>query len=138
MSKELHKGAPPKNFVFGRENRKQPSEAEEMLWAHLRGQRLHGFKFRRQHPIGDFIADFYCHECKLIVELDGEYHNDKGQIQYDETRTYELKELKVNVIRFTNREVLNDIHAVLKKVGSELLDIFRKTQIEEGEKENVL
>ena len=132
MSKELHKGAMPQNFIFGRENRKQPTEAEEMLWAHLRGQRLHGFKFRRQHPIGDYIADFYCHECKLIVELDGEYHNDKGQIQYDESRTYELKELKVNVIRFTNREVLNDLHSVLEKIGSQLLDIFRKAQMEEG------
>ncbi|MGC1241070.1 MAG: endonuclease domain-containing protein [Chryseosolibacter sp.] len=82
---------------------------------------MHGYKFRRQHPIADFIADFYCHECKLIVELDGEYHDDIGQKQYDEGRTYELNELKVKVIRFTNREVFDHIAFVLDEISAHLV-----------------
>jgi very-short-patch-repair endonuclease len=138
MGNELHKGASPQNFFFGRENRKQPTKTEQILWSHLRDRKLHGFKFRRQHPIGDFIADFYCHECKMIVEVDGEYHNDIEQKQYDGGRTYELNELKVKVIRFSNREVLQDIDLVLKEIGSQLLEIFRKIQVEEGESDDEL
>ena len=84
MGEELHKGAPSKHFYFARENRKASTEAEKKLWKALRNRNLHGYKFRRQHPIFDFIADFYCHECKLIVELDGEYHNNIEQRQHDE------------------------------------------------------
>ena len=118
MAQEMYKGAPPKHFYYSRENRKRSTESEEVLWTHLRNGKLNGFKFRRQHPISDFVADFYCHECKLIVELDGEYHNDLSQKQYDEGRTYELNELKIKVIRFTNREVLEDIAFVLHEIGA--------------------
>ena len=90
------------------------------MWTHLRNRKLRGFKFRRQHPISDFIADFYCHECKLIVELDGEYHNNIEQRQYDNGRTYEINELHIKVIRFTNREVLEDFNFVLSKIKESL------------------
>lgn len=118
---ELHKGAPIRNFRYSRENRKQFTEAERRLWECLRNRKLHGYKFRRQHPISDFMADFYCHECKLMIELDGEYHNTVEQRQYDEGRTYELNELKIKVIRFTNREVIDDIDFVLDETGAYLL-----------------
>jgi very-short-patch-repair endonuclease len=87
MAQEMHKGAPPKHFYYSGENRKLSTKAEQVLWTHLRNRKLHGYKFRRQHPILDFIADFYCHGCKLIIELDGEYHNAIEQRQYDEGRT---------------------------------------------------
>ncbi|MEX2235047.1 MAG: endonuclease domain-containing protein [Cyclobacteriaceae bacterium] len=122
MDEEMHKGAPAKHFYFSRENRKVPTKAEEILWDALRNRRLHGYKFRRQHPVWNFIADFYCHECRLIVELDGEYHNAIDQKQYDEGRTYELNELKIIVIRFTNREILEDIDFVLGEIGAHLLE----------------
>src|SRR5687767_7196901 len=118
MAEELHKGAPPKHFYFSRENRKVSTEAEELLWEALRARKLNRFKFRRQHPVSDFIADFYCHECRLVVELDGEYHNAIEQGQYDKGRTFELNELKIKVIRFTNREVLEDIDFVLREIGT--------------------
>ncbi len=60
-------------FQFAAENRKQPTEAEALLWERLRNKQLKGAKFRRQHPIGNFILDFYCHAAKLGVELDGSY-----------------------------------------------------------------
>jgi very-short-patch-repair endonuclease len=99
----LHKGADPKLFYYARQNRQMLTDAEKILWECLRNRRLKGFKFRRQHPIADFIADFFCLECNLVVEVDGDYHNERDQKEYDEGRTYDLSELKVKVIRFTNR-----------------------------------
>jgi very-short-patch-repair endonuclease len=122
MGEELHKGAPLRNYGYSRENRKQFTEPEGILWESLRGRKLHRYKFRRQHPISDFIADFYYHECKLMIELDGEYHNALEQRQYDEGRTYELNELQIKVIRFTNREVLEDLNFVLDEIGAHVLE----------------
>ena len=120
MIQEMHKGALAKHFFYARENRRQSTKAEQVLWNCLKGRRLHGFKFRRQHPLLDFIADFYCHECKLVIELDGEYHNVIEQQQYDKGRTYELSELKIKVIRFTNVEVLESIDFVLDEISAQL------------------
>jgi very-short-patch-repair endonuclease len=118
----LHKGADPKLFCYARQNRKDLTAAEKILWLHLRDRRLEGFKFRRQHPIADFIADFFCLECNLVVEVDGGYHTEKEQQQYDEGRTYELKELKIKVIRFTNNEVIEDTLSVLNEIKRHLKD----------------
>ncbi len=123
MRTEMHMGSPLRNFFFGRKNRRQSTKAERILWEHLRNRNL-GYKFRRQHPISDFIADFYCHECKLIIEIDGEYHNELEQQQYDKGRTYILNELKVTVIRFTNHEVHKKIHFVLDKIKEHITEYF--------------
>lgn len=123
MRTEMHMGSPLRNFSFGRENRRQSTKAEKILWEHLRNRNL-GYTFRRQHPISDFIADFYCHECKLIIEIDGEYHNELEQQQYDKGRTYILNELKVTVIRFTNREVHKQINFVLDKIKEHITEYF--------------
>jgi very-short-patch-repair endonuclease len=128
MGQKLHKEAPPKNFYYSRQNRQGATKAEEVLWAHLRNGKMHEVKFRRQHPISDFIADFYSYECKLIIELDGEYHSTNEQWQYDEGRTFELKELKIKVIRFTNREVLENIAFVLDEIGAQVLEIFYENE----------
>ena len=84
----LHKGAIGKLYQYGRELRQSSTKAEKILWEYLRNRNLDGMKFRRQHPIDKFIADFYCHEKKLVVELDGAVHDDKMNAQYDEARTY--------------------------------------------------
>ena len=63
------------------------TEAEALLWTRLRKNQLHGFRFKRQHPIADYIADFYCHEAKLVIEVDGKYHDAREQKLYDEIRT---------------------------------------------------
>lgn len=113
---KLHKGSNKKLFLFAKENRKNLTSAEELLWNNLRNRKLANMKFRRQHPIDKFIADFYCHECKLVVEIDGEYHNDVEQQEYDNGRTYELAELDLKVIRFTNQEVLDKMEFVLCEI----------------------
>ena len=103
-----------------RENRKNSTEAEDTLWQEVRNSKL-GFKIRRQHYVGNFIADFICLEKRLIIEVDGGYHNTSEQIELDEERTLELEQKYLfKVIRFTNNEVINDTSNVLLKIKDEL------------------
>ncbi|MDZ7757639.1 DUF559 domain-containing protein [Rhodohalobacter sp.] len=98
--------------------RKNQTEAEDVLWQLLRNKQLLDLKFRRQHPIEEgFILDFYCHEKKLAVELDGEYHNTDEQRASDEEREQFLNDIGVRVIRFSNEEVFKDTEAVLKEIA---------------------
>jgi len=83
----MWKGAPESSFLKAKLLRSTETEAEKVLWEKLRNKQLRGFKFRRQHPISLYIADFYCHKLKLIVEIDGGYHYEKEQIPKDEERT---------------------------------------------------
>jgi very-short-patch-repair endonuclease len=79
-----------------------------------------GVKFRRQHPIKKYIVDFYCHAGSLIIELDGGIHNSKSQREYDENREFELIEFGLEIIRFTNDEVLHNLPEVLEKIKSRI------------------
>ena len=97
------------------EMRKNPTEAEKVLWEALRANGL-GVKFRQQHIIEDFIVDFYCNEYKVTVEVDGGYHNTSEQTVSDAERTARLNELGYTELRFTNEEVLHDLDNVLKKI----------------------
>jgi very-short-patch-repair endonuclease len=99
-----------------REQRKSPTEAEFMLWEHLRNRNLGGYKFRRQHPIGGYILDFYCAEAKIGIELDGAVHQDLEQKKYDIQRSTALSELGVEVIRFWNSEVTGNCDNVLNQI----------------------
>ena len=112
----LHKKANAKLYDYARELRRNPTPAERLLWEYLKNRQAAGLKFRRQHPLGKFIADFYCHERKLIVELDGTIHDTREQKEADKGRTYELNEMGIKVIRFSNEEVLANIKDVLKKI----------------------
>jgi very-short-patch-repair endonuclease len=92
------------------------TSAEKMLWKYLRNRKLNRLKFRRQHPLDIFIVDFYCHEKKLIIEVDGGIHDDEDQKEYDEGRSFELKEKGYKILRFTNKEVLNNINNVADRI----------------------
>lgn len=115
-NENLHKGACGKLYEYGRELRQAATKAEKILWEYLRNRKLDGLKFRRQHPIDKFIADFYCHEKKLVVELDGAVHDDKMNADHDSARTYELEGFGINVVRFKNSEVENNIEFVLSEI----------------------
>jgi leucyl-tRNA synthetase len=105
---------------LARNNRKEQTEAEEVLWKELRNSNL-GFKIRRQHYIGNFIVDFVSLDKKLVIEIDGGYHNDIEQKERDEERTLILEQKHYfKVIRFTNQEVEKDLSTVLSKIKSEL------------------
>jgi len=112
----LHLGSKDKIFAKAKELRSNTTEAEDYLWKFLANRRLNGFKFRRQHPILRYIADFYCHEARLIVEVDGGIHNDEDHRIYDEGRTYELKEFGVRIIRVSNNELFDSIDTVLQQI----------------------
>ena len=110
---------------YAKRMRNNPTKAEAEMWKVLRNKNLLFLRFNRQYVICHtdakeiirfYIADFYCGEVKLIVEVDGEYHQEKEQIQYDEIRTQTLNELGFHVVRFSNTEVLNDIDTVVKKL----------------------
>jgi len=99
---------------LAREKRREPTPAEAALWQLLRGRSLGGYKFRRQHPIGRCIVDFYCPKARLVIEVDGEIH--QRTVEEDAQRQAELEALKLRVIRFTNDEVLNQPEWVLSVI----------------------
>jgi len=106
--------ASPTIHAFAKELRKNMTPAEKILWDRLRNRKVANCKFRRQHPIDIFIADFYCHEKKLVIEIDGEVHNQ--QKEYDINRTAEMENYGITVVRFTNEEVEKELENVIKMI----------------------
>jgi very-short-patch-repair endonuclease len=103
-----------------KDQRNNPTEAEIILWSYLKNKRLSGKKFRRQHGIGDYIVDFYCPECRVIVELDGAPHFTEETAEYDRVRTKYFEGKGLRVIRFQNCEVRNDLRRVLEAISRAL------------------
>ena len=103
---------------FAKKLRKNMTDAERLLWRHLRNRELGGYKFRRQRPIGPYIVDFVCLEKKLVVEVDGGQH--AGQVELDSKRSDYLKEKGYRVLRFWNNEVLQATESVLTVILSSL------------------
>ena len=100
-----------------RELRREMTPQERKLWSRLRRKQLYGLRFRRQHPIYRFILDFYCHQRRLAVEIDGHSHAERDQRAYDSARTEWLEARGVRVIRFTNRQVDTNIEGVLSEIA---------------------
>lgn len=110
----------PEQILFHSRNmRKNPTEAEELLWTKLRGRKLNQLKFRRQQPLKGFILDFYCESLRLGIEVDGEIHLKTEQAEFDKQRTEFLAEFGIKIIRFTNDQILNEIQEVLKEISKE-------------------
>ena len=118
----MFEGASPLIFENAKQLRENMTAAEMSLWLHLR-KGLNGYKFRRQHPIGVYIADFYCHNAKLIIELDGSIHNQNDVKKNDATRQEDLEKWGYAVIRFTNNEVFKQLELMLKKISNKILFI---------------
>lgn len=119
MSLPMFFGATPPIFRNAKALRSRTTRAERSLWVQLRKNRFHGFRFKRQHPISCFVADFYCHEGKVVIELDGISHSCSAD--YDSKRTDIIKEFGLRVLRFKNEDVfcrldfvLDEIEAMLK------------------------
>lgn len=102
--------------IAARELRQVETETEKIMWESLRGRRLNGLKFRRQHPYEHYVLDFFCVEHQLVVELDGSVHDVSDQAAYDEERTRFLNEHGLRVIRFRNEEVKKNLPSVLQKI----------------------
>ena len=108
----------PKTMHQAGELRKELTDAERKLWAYLRGDKLHGINFRRQHAIGNYIVDFVSIKRKIIIELDGSQHLE--QEEYDKERTKYLESKGYKVIRFWNNQVMNEMNGVIAEIEREL------------------
>ena len=106
------------NIPAARNLRRPMTPTEEVLWERLRDRRLGDLKFRRQHAIGRFVVDFYCHERRLIVELDGSIHLEPSQRQRDRERQFELEEKGLSFLRFTNEEVTISLDSVVAQIAN--------------------
>ena len=103
---------------IARRLRREQTEWEHSLWTRLRRRQLNGFKFRRQHPIGPFFADFFCPEAKLVIEIDGSQHAD--ELAGDKSRTESLRDAGYDVLRFWNNEISSEIDIVVQRIADAL------------------
>lgn len=115
MKKKMFFGAGNLVFENAKELRKNLTHAELILWGYLKQHPL-GYKFRRQHPIGIYIADFYCHKLKLVIEVDGSVHDDEAVKEQDDIRQRDLEMDNLLVLRFRNEEVEKTLEVVINKI----------------------
>ncbi len=120
ITENFYFGASPEIIRRARLLRLTMTYTEEILWERLRNFQVKGVKFRRQHPISRFIVDFYCHELKLVIELDGNVHQEEVQQERDVNRTYELEELGLTVLRYENNIVKTNIASIIKEIETYL------------------
>ena len=118
-------------FEKAKDLRKRMTKAEEILWMHLK-KGISGYKFRRQHPIATYIADFFCSRLKLIVEVDGSVHNISEVISNDITRQTDLENLGYTIIRFTNVEIFEQVDKVLNKISESVNNIINNKTLKNG------
>ena len=122
--------AKPHIFEKAKALRNNMTISETKLWEYLKGKKLLGLRFRPQHPIDIFIADFYCHPVKLVIEIDGGIHQTIEQKEYDIGRTAELNYWGIEVIRFTNEEIEKDINSIIEIIKQ--LCLTRQSKIRES------
>ncbi len=117
MKRQMFYQANPLIFERAKYLRNHLTDAEIKLWGYLRTRPM-GFKFRRQHPIGIYIVDFYCHACQLVLEADGSIHEQIEIQKEDYERQKSLEADGLQVIRFTNSEILKNTEMVIEKINS--------------------
>lgn len=117
MKKGMFYKADPLIFSNARGLRNKLTPAEQTFWLRLK-EKFPEFKFRRQHPISIYIADFYCHKLKLVIEIDGSIHDSEEAKLNDKRRQQDLEDLSLTVIRFTNDQVKTEIESVIEMISS--------------------
>jgi very-short-patch-repair endonuclease len=116
IERNMFYGASRNIFERAVELRRNMTKAENLLWIELKNRKIFKSRFRRQHPIDIFIVDFYCHEYKLAIEIDGDIHLKKEVIEYDDGRTHDIEKLGIKILRFTNDQVYNEINSVKNEI----------------------
>jgi len=120
MRKEMFYGAGPLIFEKAKALRNTLTHAELVLWSYLKTSPM-GLKFRRQHPTGIYIVDFYCHELKLVIEVDGKIHERIENRKDDEKRQKDLEDWGIEVVRFRNDEVELKLEEVINRIETILI-----------------
>jgi very-short-patch-repair endonuclease len=113
---EFFFGATPVIFQRAKELRFSMTPAEKLLWVRINKRQINNLQFRRQHPIYRYIADFYCHKAQLVIEVDGDIHRIDEIQERDEGRDYFMNELGLEVLRFTNNEIFENIDEVVQEI----------------------
>lgn len=104
----------PKKFVFAKRMRYNPTPAEAALWARIRTKNIDGFKFRQQSVFFGYIVDFYCASARLVVEVDGSFHDNRKH--YDAKRDAKIMTAGVTILRLTNDEVMHDLDRTIERI----------------------
>jgi len=112
----MPKRATSQQRQFARQLRTDQTDCEHLLWQRLRARQLGNLKFRRQFPYPPYILDFYCTELKLAIELDGGQHWEPTAASYDQRRTHFLQQHGIHVLRFSNREVTEQLDGMLERI----------------------
>ena len=123
VERNMFYAASRNTFEMAHALRKNMTDAEKILWKRLKDKRIFRVKFRRQHPVDIFVLDFYCHELKLALEVDGEIHLSAEMREYDEGRTYELEKFGIKILRFTNEQIfenLDEVQVTILKIISDI------------------
>jgi len=109
-------------------NRINPTPEEKLLWRYLRNNQINGLKFRRQQIIEGYIVDFYCHQCSLIIEIDGKIHDRSEQKIHDQERETILKYRGFTILHFSNERINQDLECILKEITQFCLDAYDISQ----------
>ena len=118
MAHREYEYAPREQIDFARTLRTNATDAETLLWSRLRRKQVGGHRFRRQHPVGGYVADFACVSERLLIELDGGQHAERKS--HDENRTQKLEAMGYRVLRFWNDDVFRDLDGVVDRIAAEL------------------
>lgn len=116
---EFFYGATPEIFLRAAELRRNMTNAEKLLWQELRSKKILNLTFRRQHPVNMFIADYYCHKARLVIEIDGSIHEIEGSREKDKGREEEFEKFGIKTIRFTNDEIYESMARVIEDIKEE-------------------
>ncbi len=125
MATPMHYSASKTVFQYAEILRKSMTDAEKIVWERLCKNQLR-VRIRRQHPIGKYIADYYCHELKLVIEIDGAIHLLKENKEYDTNRDITLNEFGIQIIRFTNDQVINHIDQIIEEIKNKIKELKQK------------
>ena len=120
IERHMFYGAKRNIFLRAIDLRNEMTKAEKVLWGELKKKAIFKARWKRQHPIDIFVVDFYCHKYKLVIEVDGEIHQDEEIREHDEGREHDIKKLGISILRFTNKEVLEDIESVKNRILQEI------------------
>ncbi len=132
MATNMHYSASKTIFQYAEVLRKNMTEAEKIIWERLCKNQL-DVRIRRQHPIFNFIADYYCHELKLVIEIDGGIHLSKENREYDINRDTTLNEFGIQIIRFTNDQVINNIDGIIREIKNKIEELRKKQVLKSNE-----
>jgi very-short-patch-repair endonuclease len=114
---------------LARELRNNPTKSEKILWKYLKGDKMRGYDFHRQKPIGNFIYDFYCYKLRLVIELDGYTHRFEEVIEKDKTKDAYANELGFTMLRFPDERIYKDINNVLLEIDGYIEDFEEKQKV---------